>query len=113
MGARVNFVFDDGTTNLVALYSHWGADSWQEDLAKAMVHASPRLGDYSYWTRMVISYLIQDHILDETGFGIYAIDSKNVGDTWDEVVVIDVATGSVLDENQNRWTQQEFVTKMI
>jgi hypothetical protein len=96
MGARVNFIFDDGTNNLVALYSHWGADSWQEDLDKAMIHASPRLGDYSYWTRMVISHLIKDHILDETGFGIFAINRSEMAslDNWAENVVIDCTTAS-------------------
>ena len=92
MGARVNFVFDDGTDSLVVMYSHWGADSWQDDLRCAFEHAEPRLGDNSYWTRMVISYLIQDELLDETGYGIYAIKRSEVHelDSWAELVVIDV-----------------------
>ena len=92
MGARVNFVFDDGTDSLVVMYSHWGADSWQDDLRCAFEHAEPRLGDNSYWTRMVISYLIHDELLDVTGYGIYAIKRSEVHelDSWAELVVIDV-----------------------
>ena len=89
MGARVNYVFDDGTDSLVVLYSHWGADSIEADLDEAFVHASPRKGDCSYWTRMVISYLIQDEVLGETGYGIYAIKRDEIGsDSWSDTVVI-------------------------
>ena len=92
MGARVNYIFDDGTQALTVLYSHWGADSINADLEEAFAHARPRQGDYSYWTRMVISYLINDAdaILDETGFGIFAItrDEMNTLDNWGENVII-------------------------
>ncbi len=65
MGARINFVFKDGTDSSVVLYSHWGQDSWQPDIAEALQHARRRWDDSSYGTRMVISYLIQHNILDE------------------------------------------------
>ena len=95
MGARVHFVFNDGTNHAVALYSHWGADSWEQDLAQAIRHAEPRKGDYSYWTRMVISHLIQNEILDETGYGIYAIDPTSTPSIYDEVVEIDLVKSTV------------------
>ena len=95
MGARVHFVFNDGTKHAVALYSHWGADSWEHDLAQAIRHAEPREGDYSYWTRMVISHLIQNEILDETGYGIYAISPNSTPSTLDEVVEIDLVKKTV------------------
>ena len=46
MGARVNFVFkqDESGKNLT-LYSHWGADSWEVDLAYALDKARPRWDD--------------------------------------------------------------------
>jgi DNA polymerase sigma len=96
MGARINFVFKDGTTSNVVLYSHWGQDSWQPDLAEALVHARPRMTDSSYGTRMIISYLIQHNILDETGFGIYSINSDNY-DLGEQTVVIDFANQTVID----------------
>ena len=96
MGARVNYIFDDGTDSVVVLYSHWGADSIADDLQGAFDHARPRKGDTSYWTRMVISYLIQDSVLDETGFGIFAISRDQIDtlDNWGENVVIDVNKGT-------------------
>jgi hypothetical protein len=95
MGARVNFIFNDGTPHAVGLYSHWGADSWEHDLAQAIKHAEPRKGDYSYWTRMVISHLIQNELLDETGYGIYAINPTSTPSIYDEVVEIDLVKSTV------------------
>ena len=97
MGARINFVFKDSTEGpSVVLYSHWGQDSWEPDLAEALVHARPRINDSSYATRMIISYLIQHNILDETGFGIYAINGSNY-DLGEQTVLIDFTTKTVTD----------------
>jgi len=97
MGARINFVFKDSEEGpLVVLYSHWGQDEWERDLAMALHHAAPRLGDSAYGTRMIISYLMQDSILDETGFGIYAIDQDGY-DLGDTTVLVDFTTNTVTD----------------
>jgi hypothetical protein len=102
MGARINFVFDDGTEALTVLYSHYGEYTWQDDLAGALDHAQLRKGDYSYFTRMVISHLIQDAILAPTGFGIYAIKRDEISQMWDKVVVLDLVNNLVTDlDNSN------------
>jgi hypothetical protein len=90
MGARVNYIFDDGSEAITVLYSHWGADSIAEDLDMAFEHALKRKGDYGYWTRMVISYLIKDQLLEDTGFAIFAIPRTEISelDNWGENVVI-------------------------
>ena len=96
MGARVNYIFDDGSEAVTVLYSHWGADTIESDLEEAFAHAEPRKGDYGYWTRMVISYLIKDEILDETGFGIFAVPRSEINelDNWGENVVINCETAT-------------------
>jgi hypothetical protein len=96
MGARINFVFKDGSDSSVVLYSHWGQDSWQVDIAQAMQHAKPRWFDSSYGTRMMISYLIQDSIQDETGFGIYSTSSDNY-DLGEQTIVIDFVNKTIHD----------------
>jgi hypothetical protein len=106
MGARINFVFKDGTSSNVVLYSHWGQDSWQPDLAEALVHARPRINDSSYGTRMIISYLLQHNILDETGYGIYAIESSNY-DLGEQTIIIDFINQTVTDIHPVGF--QEFV----
>ena len=102
MGARINFVFDDGTDSLVNLYSHWGESNWKDDLVHALVHAQPRKGDTSYFTRMVISHVIKDYILDETGFGIYAIGRDHVGKGFDKTVVLDLLNNTLTDLDNNK-----------
>jgi hypothetical protein len=96
MGARINFVFKDGTGASPVLYSHWGQTEWETDIAGALQHAKPRLMDSSYATRMMISYLIQHSIMDETGFGIYAIVGDNY-DLGDQTVIIDFTDNTVTD----------------
>jgi hypothetical protein len=97
MGARINFVFKDESDSYVVLYSHWGQDSWQADIAEALQHARRRWDDTSYATRMMISYLIQHNILDETGFGIYAINDFGSMDLGEQTVVIDLTNNTVTD----------------
>ena len=94
MGARINYIFNDGTEHAVALYSHWGETDWEESIAAAIRHAKPRWNDTSYATRMIISYLMQDQILDETGFGIYAVNSKDFM-AWDTTVEIDMVNKQI------------------
>ena len=89
MGARINFVFKEAASRpAVVLYSHWGETEWQRDLAMALQHSKPRWIDQTYATRMMISYLMQDCILEETGFGIYAVNDTEY-DLGDSVVIID------------------------
>ena len=102
MGARINFVFKDGTTSNVVLYSHWGQDNWQQDIALALDHARPRWSDSSYGTRMMISHLIKDNILDEHGYGIYSINSDNY-DLGEQTVVIDFVNKTVIDNVPVKW----------
>lgn len=103
MGARINFVFKDSEAGpSVVLYSHWGQDSWERDIAAALEHSRSRWNDSSYGTRMMISYLIQHQILDETGFGIYAVNN----DSWDlgeQTVVIDFTNKTVTDNVPVDW----------
>lgn len=97
MGARINYVFKDSESGpVVVLYSHWGQTEWQTDLAAALQHSKPRWQDSSYGTRMIISHLIQEMILDETGFGIYAIDQDGY-DLGEQTVIIDFTNKTVTD----------------
>ncbi len=98
MGARCNFVFKQKEDLAVVLYSHWGEDSLHEDLAMALQHAAVRKGDTEYYTRMIISHLIQDSILDETGFGISACNPNTALDYLDHPILIDLTNNTISDE---------------
>ena len=102
MGSRINFVFDDGTDSLVNLYSHWGESDWENDLIGALVHAQKRKGDYSYFTRMVISHLIKDYVLDETGFGIYSVPRSELDSVmFEQTVILDLVNNTLTDLDNN------------
>ena len=97
MGARINYVFKDSESGpSVALYSHWGQDGWELDIAGALEHSRPRWSDSSYATRMMISYLIQHNVMDETGFGIYAISGNNY-DLGEQTVIVDFTNNTITD----------------
>jgi hypothetical protein len=101
MGARINYVFKDSDAHpAVVLYSHWGETEWQRDLAMALEHSKPRWTDDTYATRMMISYLIQDSVLEETGFGIYAVDPKNLM-LGDFTVIVDLLHKTVYEEGSD------------
>jgi hypothetical protein len=97
MGARCTFVFKQSEDQAVALYSHWGEYSMYQDLAAALQHAQPRKGDESYYTRMAISYLLQDSILDETGYGLYACNPNDLG-PMDHPITIDLTNNTIIDD---------------
>lgn len=97
MGARINFVFKqyENKPNIV-LYSHWGADSWEIDLAFALDKARGRWDDVSYGTRIAITSLVAEQWGAETGFGIYtAEDGEDLGDFQVEVNFINQTVGGV------------------
>ena len=109
MGARINYVFKDKDPHpSVVLYSHWGETEWQRDLAMALQHSKPRWSDYAYFNRMMISYLMQDCILEETGFGIYSITGSNF-DLGDTTVVIDIAKETIIDDHRNVIPWVDFI----
>jgi hypothetical protein len=114
MGARINYIFKDVEAAVgepsahVVLYSHWGETEWQRDLAQALLHAKPRWSDASYFTRMMISYLMQDSIFSATGFGIYAINNINE-DLGDTTVVIDISKETIIDNYGNVLDWQLFI----
>ena len=97
MGARINYIFKNSLTQpSVVLYSHWGETEWQRDLAMALEHSKPRWIDDSYATRMIISYLIQDCVLEETGFGIYAMQGPDY-EVFDFTVVVDFVNKTIYE----------------
>lgn len=68
---NIYFVFPK-QNEMVELYSNWGGYNVDKWLSAAIAHAKPRWDDDSYATRMVISHILYDSILDETGWGISA-----------------------------------------
>jgi hypothetical protein len=51
---------------------------------------------------MMISYLIQHNVLDETGFGIYSVTGDNF-DLGEQTVIIDFVNKTVIDNVPVKW----------
>jgi hypothetical protein len=92
MGARTNFHFVDGD-NTLTLYSHWGGDTRKKDLANALLMASPRKGDNSYFLRIAVSQIVGNYWDAETGFGIFLNEPDNPEEQYGTLIV-----------NLNDWT---------
>jgi hypothetical protein len=97
MGARCTFIFKQKEDIAVALYSHWGEYEMHRDLALALQHAAVRKGDTEYYTRMAVSHLLKDSIMEETGFGLYACNPNDLG-FMDHPILIDLTNNTISDE---------------
>jgi hypothetical protein len=80
-----------------------------ELLAAALEHAQPRIqmGDIPYATRMAISYIIKDQILEETGFGISAMDPRDQG-FLDHPITVDF-TDMTVGEGEEWHSINDFI----
>lgn len=78
------------------VYTHWYGSEFPKMAREAVEAAKGRLGDESYWTRIVVDQLTKPGRDEETGFGLMLVpnaeDSYN-GDT--PSIVIDSKDGSV------------------
>ena len=96
MGARTNFHFKTDT-GVVTLYSHWGGDSKDVDIANALAAAGPRIsiGDTAYALRIVVSQLINTEWDSETGFGLFV--GEEGGEEQYHPVTVDFTNNTVID----------------
>ena len=108
MGARCTFVFKQKEDLGVALYSHWGEDSMHVDLALALQHATVRKGDTEYYTRMAVSHLLKDSIMDETGFGLYACNPNHM-EWMDHPILIDLTNNTISHDDVNHKDIDSFI----
>jgi hypothetical protein len=79
-----------------------------QDLAQALQHAAVRSGDKEYYVRMAISYLMQDAILEETGFGIYACDPNDLG-FMDHPILIDLTDNTISHDGVDHKSIGSFI----
>lgn len=106
MGARTNYELQDDKGS-VWLYSHWGGDDKSLYFAEALEHSKPRWGDTSYAIRMVVSYLIKDAILADTGFGLSSYESGE--ESYDPLSANFV--DNTVSYEQEVFTFQEFIDR--
>ncbi len=78
------------------LYVHWSGYDLPRLAREAVVAARPRLGDYPYWTRIVVDQITKGGRDEETGFGLMLTPNAEDEYNSDEPsVIIHAKTGMV------------------
>ena len=102
MGDRANIGIRTSNNNTIFLYLHWGGMDRHEILAKAISHAMVRDGDESYFTRILISRVIDTDWDKETNVGMSINELPAMGD-WQDVPVYNY-TDKTISIYQEDWT---------
>lgn len=76
MGARAQVKIKTSPKKSVYLYTHWGAESLEQDVARALAKRW-RWSDSGYLARIIFEEMVGDKKGTETGFGI---DTEQHGD---------------------------------
>jgi hypothetical protein len=91
MGDRANVrVTQDGES--IYLYTHWNGTNLPYILADALDRARDRWSNGSYLARNIFSQMIQHHVLETTGYGIW----PTVGDGDDRIILVNCNCGEVV-----------------
>ena len=107
MGCRGNVcVKVDGGD--IFFYTHWSGNTIKKDVASALDRGRSRWDDDSYLARIIFSEMIQDSVLEETGYGIALSEyDKNV-----PTVVVDTDRQVVtIDGDTHEYTFGEFISE--
>lgn len=95
MGDRrmAEIITEDGS---LYVYTHWCGSELPAMAREAVKKAKPRLGDESYWTRIVVDQLTKSGRDKETGFGLMLKPSCEDSYNRDKPsVIINAKDGSV------------------
>ena len=95
MGDRANIVVK-GSNEQIVLYTHWNGTELPAVLQDALNRGEDRWNDFQYLTRIIFSEMIQDDILENTGYGI----TTTVWDGEDSIITVDVDNQTVTLYNE-------------
>jgi hypothetical protein len=89
MGDRGNVFFVDGKQGKALggmyMYSHWGGSTLWSTVRDALVRGRERWGDSQYLARIVFCELVQESVMELTGYGL----GTEMGDNGHAIVRID------------------------
>lgn len=77
------------------VYTHWCGWDFPQMVREAIEKAAPRLGDESYWVRIVVDQLTKSSRDEETGFGLLL--TPNAEDSYNHnqpSIIIDALAGT-------------------
>ncbi len=109
MGDRVNVYFDQGNVYSVGLYCHWLGEYIDDCLKDALKKAKPRWDDPEYATRIIISSILKPEIDEETGYGIFAVETGRWIDPESGYRVVDFANKKIRNQDNVSLSFTEFM----
>jgi hypothetical protein len=88
----------------VYLYSHWGADSIEDDVKDALKRRW-RWSDYEYLTRIIYDVMVGDESGTETGYGI------STSEHGDIEKLVEILPGQKVRIGKQEWTFEEYINQ--
>jgi hypothetical protein len=91
MGDRANIAIkqqikdEKGNPVYIYFYTHWSGSELPEILKSALIRGQSRWGDDQYLSRIIFSEMIQNDVLNETGYGI----GTYIGDNEHTIIYVD------------------------
>jgi len=104
MGDRGNIEMIYESGEKIYFYSHWGGSDLTDVLRKALERGKDRWGDEPYLARIIFCEMIQDDVMDLTGYGIspYICDSEHP--------IISVCCSNLTIEIEGKkWSFEDFI----
>lgn len=78
------------------VYTHWHGSMLPQMMRDAVKAAAPRLGDESYWVRIVVDQLTKSGRDQETGFGLMLKPDHEDEYNGDKPsVIVEASTGAI------------------
>jgi len=77
MGDRANIVLHYSNKQQIYLYTHWRGYCLPSILQSALKRGYSRWNDESYLARIIFSEMIQNEVLNETGYGLSTVPPDN------------------------------------
>ena len=105
MGSRANVVVHDDVdeSKVVYLYTHWGEEELEAEVAKALHRGRERWGDAPYIARIIFCEMVRDDLDSPTGYGISAVPYDG------EEIHVYPKTREVVGYDGRRVSMDEFI----
>jgi len=97
MGNRANICMEYENGEKIFFYTHWQGSQLPKILQNALKRGKDRWDDEHYLARIIFSEMIQDTVLEETGYGI----SPYITDNQHPIIVVNCTTQIVALMNYN------------
>ncbi len=112
MGDRSNIIIVYENDDKIGFYTHWGGSHLPNTLKDALIRGKNRWDDESYLARIIFSEMIKEEILEETGYGIYPVNSISYEEDHSSIYVFmkkkEVSIGQIVRTFED-YIKQTFV----